>query len=195
MHFFELPFGLSWIAPDPPAMQRASHALRIDGKVWLVDPVAGPEVRERVKALGEPAGVLQLLDRHERDGKALAAELNVPLYRLPFDGLPLPVEIVPLQRNLLWKELALWWPAERVLICTEAVGSSPQFRAPGDRLAVHPLLRARPPKVLAGYDPEHVLVGHGAPVSGAPGALQEAISSARSRIPAFLKARARAPQG
>ena len=34
-------WGLGWIADEPPAMQRASHALVHEGGVWLVDPVDG----------------------------------------------------------------------------------------------------------------------------------------------------------
>ena len=46
-------------------MRRTSHALVAGGRVWLTDPVDNPELEDRVRALGEPAGVLQLLDRHE----------------------------------------------------------------------------------------------------------------------------------
>jgi len=38
-------------------MERAFHALVDDGRVWLVDPLDGPEM-EDAAALGEPAGVL-----------------------------------------------------------------------------------------------------------------------------------------
>ena len=34
--------GFGWIAPEPPWMQRASHALAADGGVWLVDPTDFP---------------------------------------------------------------------------------------------------------------------------------------------------------
>src|SRR5438874_2495123 len=60
----ELPFGLTWVVDEP--MRRTSHALADDGRVWFVDPVAEPEALERARALGEVAGVLQLLDGHGR---------------------------------------------------------------------------------------------------------------------------------
>jgi hypothetical protein len=66
-------------------MARASHAVAADEKVWLVDPVDAAEALKRVAELGRPAGVLQLLDRHERDGAAIAERLGVPLIRLPAD--------------------------------------------------------------------------------------------------------------
>ena len=69
-------------------MQRASHALAHEGGVWLVDPVDGDGLHERIAALGEVRGVLQLLDRHPRDGAALAARYGVPRIETPFDGLP-----------------------------------------------------------------------------------------------------------
>ncbi|MGH3034208.1 MAG: hypothetical protein ACRDON_06570, partial [Gaiellaceae bacterium] len=50
--------GFGWIAPKPALLERASHALAADGRVWLVDPVDGEGVEERVRGLGEPAGVI-----------------------------------------------------------------------------------------------------------------------------------------
>jgi hypothetical protein len=66
----------SWIAGE--RMTPTSHALASGGKVWLVDPVAWPEALERAAMLGTPAGVLQLLDRHNRDSAAIAEQLGVP---------------------------------------------------------------------------------------------------------------------
>src|SRR5688572_12345161 len=79
------PLGLTWTQDE--AMARSSHALADGGRVWLVDPVAEPEALQAVEALGEPAAVIQLLDRHARDGQALAARLGVPHLRLP-DAIP-----------------------------------------------------------------------------------------------------------
>jgi NAD-dependent oxidoreductase involved in siderophore biosynthesis len=59
-------------------MSRTSHAIVADEQVWLVDPVDHPEALDRAVALGTPAGVLQLLDRHGRDCAALATRLGVP---------------------------------------------------------------------------------------------------------------------
>ena len=59
-------------------MARSAHALRDGDRVWLVDPYEDAEALERAAALGAPAGVLQLLDRHDRDCAALAARLGVP---------------------------------------------------------------------------------------------------------------------
>ena len=75
--------GLTWVVEEP--MERAFHALADDGRVWLVDPLDGPET-ERAETLGESAGVLQLLDRHNRDCGVWSARLDVPLRRA-FEGL------------------------------------------------------------------------------------------------------------
>ena len=59
------------------------------------------------------------------------------------------------------------------------------FRAGDERLAVHPLLRLKPPRVLGRYEPQHVLCGHGVGVHGpeTPEALREALETARRRLP------------
>ena len=182
----ELDFAFGWIATEPPRLERASHALAADGRVWLVDPVAGEGVDERIRALGEPAAVVQLLDRHGRDCAELAARLGVPHHAPPFAGIPeAPFAVVPVVRRRTWHEVALWWEERAVLVCADALGTAPYFRAEGERLAVHPLLRLLPPRRLAAFSPRHVLVGHGAGVHGddAAAALREALASSRRRIP------------
>jgi hypothetical protein len=77
----EFPFGFSWVLDEP--LERTSHALVADGRVWLVDPVDVPEAMERATALGEPAAVLQLLDRHNRDCAAVAERLGVLHVKVP----------------------------------------------------------------------------------------------------------------
>ena len=102
--------GFGWAIDEP--LERTSHALRVDGRVWLIDPVDAPELEDRIRALGEPAGVLQLLDRHARDGAAWAARLGVPLVRA-FEGVAgTPFQALPVRDNRFWREVALWEPAE-----------------------------------------------------------------------------------
>lgn len=185
----ETDFGFGWIAAEPKLLERASHALADDGRVWLVDPVDGDGVEERVRSLGEPAGVLQLLDRHERDCAALAGRLRVPLHRLPLGGVEgAPFRPLRLRDRRGWREVALWWPERGALVCAEAVGCGPVYLGPGERLAVHPLLRLDPPTQLRGLAPAHVLCGHGEGIHGrgASLALDEALSTARRRAPRWL---------
>jgi hypothetical protein len=176
--------GFSWIVEEP--MTRTSHALAVDGRVWLVDPVRFEPALDRALGLGRPAAVLQLLDRHNRDCACVAADLAVPHLVAP-DAVPdSPFEVIPVRRTRRWRETALWWPAERTLVVAEAIGTNPFFTAGGDAAGVHLLLRLSPPRdALGGLEPEHLLVGHGRGVHGpaATDALREALARSRSRLP------------
>jgi hypothetical protein len=157
--------GLTWTIDEPQV--RASHALVDDrGRVWLVDPVDEPAALERVAGLGEPAAVLQLLDRHNRDGAAIAQRLGVPLHKVPRAVAGSPFHVTPVLRLPLWKEVALWWPARRALVVAEVLGTTPVFAVGPGPVGVHPMLRLRPPGHLAEHSPAHLLVGHGPPVHG-----------------------------
>lgn len=182
----EQDFGFGWLDDDEP-MRRTSHALAADG-VWLVDPIAWAEAEQRALALGEPRGVLQLLDRHNRDCATVAARLGVPHHVVPTGRIAgAPFEFLPVSRNRFWREVALWWPERRVLVCADALGTVAYFRAPGERLGVHPFLRVRPPRALRRVYPEHVLTGHGEGVhENASAALHEGLRTSRRRLPAAL---------
>jgi hypothetical protein len=176
--------GFGWIRDEKLA--RCSHALADGGGVWLVDPLDGDGVEERVRGLGEPRAVIQLLDRHARDCADLAVRLGVPHHVVPFGRLPgTPFEFLRIAGSRVWREAALWWPSRRVLVAGDALGTAHYFVAPGERLGVHPLLRLRPPRRLAGLEPEHVLCGHGEGVHGADAAeaLRVALATARRRLP------------
>jgi hypothetical protein len=191
----EHPSGFGWIHPEPGFMERASHALRAgdDGGVVLVDPVDDPALDARLRQLGEPVAVVQLLDRHTRDGAALAARYGVPLHRLPAGRVPgTALEAVPVVDVPGWRERALWWAAERVLLVPEALGTPAYFRAPGERLGVHPMLRLLPPARLLAWEPAHLLFGHGEGVhEGAAAAMRDAVAGSRRRSPAWAAARVR----
>jgi len=150
--------GFGWITNE--RMARTSHALAVDGCVWLVDAVSWPDALERARSLGEPAGVIQLLDRHNRDCAAIAAELGVPLLRVPerVDG---PFEMVRVLDLPFWRERALWWPRRKVLVAAEALGTLGFFTFGRAKPGVHPLLRLRNPRLVERFDPDVVLVGHG----------------------------------
>jgi hypothetical protein len=179
--------GLTWVMDE--AMQRASHAVVDDqGRVWLVDVVDDPEALERVAALGEPAGVLQLLDRHNRDNAAIAARLGVPHFRVPRALPEAPLSPQKVVQNRLWREVALWWPQRRALIVAEALGTAPAFAVGSGPVGVHPMLRLLPPHQLKAFSPEHLLVGHGPPVHG-PGtatAIEDAIDHSWRDTPRLL---------
>jgi hypothetical protein len=177
--------GVTW--SEPAGMARAAHALRSDGRVWLIDPFDDEPALQAAASLGRPAAVVQLLDRHNRDCGPIATRLGVPLLRLP-DRLPdTPFEVAPVLRRQRWNEIALWCPQERALIVAEAVGTAPAF-ALGRRAGVHPFLRLTPPRSqLSAYRPTMLLVGHGTPIEAdATAALDDALVHSRSDIPRLL---------
>ena len=176
-------FGFSWVMRE--AMTRTSHALATDDGVWLVDPVDEPEAMERAAALGPPAGVLQLLDRHNRDAAAIATRLGVPHLRVP-DSVPgSPFSVVRVIDIPIWHEIALWWPERRVLAVAEVVGTNESYTLGHGAVGVQATLRLRPPGALRGYQPEHLLVGHGRGVHGpeAAEALTRAYARSRRDLP------------
>jgi hypothetical protein len=179
------PDGFSWIVDEP--MTRTSHALAADGQVWLVDPVDWPEGLERVHGLGEFAAVIQLLDRHTRDCATLAEQLGVPLHVAPDEVAGSPFELVAVMRLKRWQERALWWPATRTLVTADALGTN-AFATGGKRaVGVHLFLRLTPPKQLAAYDAERLLVGHGEAVwTDAAAAVRDAIRRSRRDLPRVL---------
>ncbi len=179
--------GLTWVLVGE-GLQRASHALAVDGRVWFVDPVDEPEPLARAAEIGRPAGVLQLLDRHNRDGAAVARRLGVPLLRLPSRVSDAPFELVRVVDVPRWREVALWWPATRTLVVPEAVGTAPSFAVGDGRVGVHPLLRAFGMSRLGRWEPDLLLVGHGPPVAGAEAstALHEALARSRADLPRLV---------
>jgi len=178
----ELEGCFGWIADE--FIERCSHALAVDGRVWVIDPIDGDGVEERIRAAGTPAGVLQLLDRHNRDCAALAGRLGVRHHLVPGGSLG-PFAFIRIKDSHSWQEVALWWPDRRVLVCGDALGTARYFRAGNERLAVHPFLRVRPPRrQLGSLQPDVVLCGHGEGVlEDADAALREALSTSRRRIP------------
>jgi hypothetical protein len=172
-----------WIADERVA--RTSHALRVDERVYLIDPLLGEGVEERVRALGEPAAVLQLLDRHDRDCAGWAERLGVPQVRA-WRGLgDAPFEALPVYDSRVWREVALWEPVSATLVCADALGTLPYFRARGERIGWHPLVRARPPRSFGAVAPRRILVGHGAGLEeGASAALADLAANGRRRLPA-----------
>jgi hypothetical protein len=177
--------GFGWSQDE--FMRRTSHALLVDGRVWLIDPVDDPDLEERVRALGEPAGVLQLLDRHERGCAAWAARLAVPHLRAWESLGGAPFEALRVRSSRWWREVALWEPNGRTLVCADALGTVGYFCAPGEAIGLHPLVRPLPPRQLGRVAPQRIVCGHGAGLhEDASAALQEALRTARRRLPAVV---------
>lgn len=188
-----LPFAVTWTEDD--ALGRSAHALAADGRVWLVDPFEDAAALAAAQALGDVAGVVQLLDRHPRDGEALAARFGVPFARLPEPGprAGSPFVVERLVWRPKWRELALWWPAEELLVVPEAVGTLDHFAA-GRRAGVHPFLRLTPPRAaLERHAPRRLLVGHGPALhEDGDAAIRDALAGSLRDIPKATVAAVRA---
>jgi hypothetical protein len=81
-----------------------------------------------------------------------------------------------------------------VLVCADVLGTARYYRAGSERLAVHPLLRVRPPRgELGGLHPNVILSGHGEGVlEDADTALREALSTSLRRFPGQVASAVRA---
>lgn len=190
--------SFAWIAHPHERMQRASSAVVTAKGTLVVDPVDFDGLDDALSRLGPVAGVVQLLDRHNRDVAAIAARLSVRvLVPGALAGRGEPLAIAGVQERAVrampgWNEAALWLPERRLLVCAEAVGTAPYYRArERDVLGVHPFLRLRPPTgALSGIQPSTIAVGHGAPVdTDAALALAVALRRSRRDLPrAWLRA-------
>ncbi|ELZ26399.1 hypothetical protein C474_19664 [Halogeometricum pallidum JCM 14848] len=197
--------GVGWLAYPNEQMQRASHALvGDDDGVWVFDPVDAPDLDDLFAEYGEVSGVVVGLDRHKRDAARVANRHDAPVYVADWmtgvaDEINAPVErfgrrlgdsgfdAFTVKDSSLppWQEVGFHHEESGTLLVPEAVGTAPYFRAPDERLGVHPMLRPLPPRrPLRRYDPERVLVGHGEGVLNDAGtALRAALSGARKNIP------------
>ena len=176
--------GFSWIVDEPAT--RTSHVLASDGRVWLVDPVRYEPALERAATLGTAVAVLQLLDRHNRDCAAVATMLGVPHIVVPDELQDTAFDMIGVRRRKRWREVALWWQAERTLVIAEAIGTNGFYARPGRDAGVHLLLRLSPPRdALGAFAPEHLLVGHGEGLHGvaATSGLRDALDDARKSLP------------
>lgn len=195
--------GVGWLAHPEETMQRASHALEVDGEVWVVDPVDAPELDDLLAEFGDVAGVVVLLNRHYRDADEIARRHDVSVYvpswfdrvqemRAPlerFDG-TLPgtdYRLIKVADSFGWEEAALYDDESGTLLVPEAVGSASYFTTESEQLGVHPMMRAVPPKALRGLRPERLFVGHGPGVSeDAAAVLTDALRGSRRRTPKLL---------
>jgi hypothetical protein len=182
----EIEDGFGWV--EDTRLRRTGHALAAGGRVWLLDPFEVEGLEERIRALGEPAGVIQLLDRHARDCASLAWKLGVPHHVVPRSLPETPFTFLPVSSWRLWQEVALWWPERRILVSADVLGTIPFHRAGAEPIGVHPLLRLFPPQALRGLGAAHVLVGHGMGRHGDTAAVEvdDALEHARRRTPRWL---------
>lgn len=189
--------GVGWIAYPEERMQRASHAVAGDGGLWLVDPVDAEGLDELLERHGSVAGVVVLLDRHERDAARVAARhdvaVHVPSWMSGVAGsVDGPVErfddrvggfaVERLVDNPLWQEAVLYDGS--TLVVPEALGTASYFARRGRALGVHPMLRLLPPRALTDLEPDRLLVGHGEGCfEDVPARIARAVDESRRNAP------------
>ena len=174
-------------------MARSCHAIAHEGRVWLVDPLTDDEALDAAEALGQIAGVIQLLDRHDRDSETLARRYDVPYLRLPEQLPDTPFAVSRMVWLPGWRELSLWLPSQSALVVAESVGTGAYFALAGRPAGIHPMLRLRPPGGLRAHRPRHLMVGHGPSLhEGAAEALDEALARSVKDIPRVPAAMVRA---
>ncbi len=198
--------GVGWIAYPDETMQRASHAIAVDGEVWVIDPVDAEGIDDLFAEFGEVAGVVILLDRHKRDAAAIAQrhgvsvhiphfmagvaeDINAPTERFHRELADTGYAAHEVIDNVAWSEAALYGEDSDVLVVPEAVGTADYFLAGNERLGVHPAIRLTPPKKLGRLTPDRILVGHGNGIhEDAANTLSDAVDGARGRTPSlYLK--------
>jgi hypothetical protein len=193
--------GVGWIAYPDETMLRASHALAVDGDVWVIDPVDVPGLDDLLTEYGEVAGVVLLLDRHKRDCAAVANrhdvsvwvpafmdgvvdELDAPTERFRYDLADTGITAHTVIDNRVWQEAMLYREDTGTIVVPEAVGTPEYFRTKTERLGVHPMLRITPPKNLSRLEPDRIRVGHGEGIhEDAAAALDDALQGSRRRSP------------
>jgi hypothetical protein len=200
--------GLSWRPPGEGFMRRTSHALLVEGGVWLVDPLDAAGLDAELAALGDVAGIVITMARHRRDAESLAERLGIevwahdalgdvrigPRLRRFGDRLPdVPFEWISLRGHrtrALWREVAFVWPERRLAVVGESVGTAPYFLMADERVGLHPLRRTSPPAELARLDAERLLVGHGDGLSAGAGRdLNDLVLRGPARRPALWRMR------
>ena len=179
-------------------MRRTSHALIIGSALWLIDPVDVGGLDATLATDGAVAGVILTVARHRRDAAAIAArhgasvwadaalgtrESNTRAFRERLPGTPLLSLPLP-GRGLRrwWREAAVFWPEERIVVVGESVGNPPYYLLDGETIGLHPVRRGQPPEELAGLDVDRLLCGHGDGVGrDAAPALRELIHNGPGR--------------
>ena len=182
----ETEFGLGWM--EDAREHRAGHALVVDGRIWLVDPIDPEEVETACSrsASRQPSSSCSTATTAPRRRWRRGSACRSTSSRRELPGTPF--ELVPVVRNRLWREVALWWPQRRTLVCADALGTIAFFRAGGERVGVHPAAPLRSaaaaPRSRAGAPPRGPWAGP--PRARHGDARGRCDQDARRRIPRWL---------
>jgi hypothetical protein len=194
--------GATWIAHPEEGGQRASHALRGEDGVWVLDPVDAPNADDIITDVGGVVGVAVLTSWHARDAGRVAdrhgVAVHIPAWMRRVDErvADAPVEryslapgdagfrILPCRPFPLWDEAFLYDETSETLVVPDSMATTSLARLGEERLGLQWFRRPQPPAQLRGLEPDRILVGHGEPVTeDAPAALKRALAGARRSFP------------
>jgi hypothetical protein len=197
--------GFGWLAHPEEEGRRASHAVRADDGVWVIDPVDAPGVDGRLEELGEVAGVAVLCSHHARDAETVANRHDVPVYvprwmdrvtervHAPIEEYDTALgdsgfEVYRFEPLSLWQEAIAYREADGTLVVPDLLASGPGYTVGSERVGVVLSHRLFPPRgALGDLNPERILFGHGEGVfEDASEALDDALEGARKRFPRAL---------
>jgi hypothetical protein len=201
--------GISWIAHPHEDSQRASHAIRTDEGVWIIDPLDAPNVDDLLDPLGEVGGVAVLSSWHARDAGTFARRhgvavhvpewmdrieelVDVPIERYGLapggSGAKSGFHTIPCRPFPRWQEAFLYHEPTETLVAPDSLGTTDIHLLDDERLGVTSFRRLQPPRQLGGLEPERILVGHGEPISeDATEALHAAVQNTRRTFPEMLR--------
>ncbi|RQG95938.1 hypothetical protein [Natrarchaeobius chitinivorans] len=193
--------GVGWIAHPDELGRRASHAVRGQDGVWLIDPVRSVDVDELIGTLEDDVvGVAVCSCWHARDADWFAREYDVPVF-VPewmgrveertdapvrrYDGtLDASTHVVRCEPMPMWEEAIIYWDSHDTLYVPDSMGTVGSFVVGDERIGLEVLRRLAPPRSLRRFEPERIIVGHGDGVfEDATRALENALAGGRRRFP------------
>ncbi|RQG89866.1 hypothetical protein EA462_07575 [Natrarchaeobius halalkaliphilus] len=196
--------GVGWIAHREEFGQRASHAVRGEEGIWLVDPLRAPGVGDLIAALEDDVvGVTVCSCWHARDADWFAREYDVPV-SVPewmgrieertdapvrrYDDRPAPtIRVQRCEPVPMWSEAILFWESHETLYVPDSMGTLDPFVVGNERIGLELFRRLAPPRSLRRLEPDRILVGHGDGVfEDATRALENALAGGRRRFPRAL---------
>jgi len=193
--------GVSWIAHPGEGGQRASHAIRGDDGVWVLDPLDAPNVDDIIAQVGDVVGVAVLTSWHARDAGTVAdrhdvavhvpewmrrveARVDAPLKQYSLAPGESGFRTLACRPFPLWDEVFLYDDRSDTLVIPDSMATVDYSLVGDERLGLQWFRRPQPPKQLHGLEPARILVGHGQGVTtDAPAALARALDGARRQFP------------
>ena len=170
--------GVGWLAhPDEPG-KRASHVVRGEEGLWILDPLDTPGVEALIDDLGgDVAGIAVCSSYHARDADRFANRYDVPVSVPAWMGriekrtdapiryyqgdLEAGISVIRMGSIPGVSEAVLSIETHNTLYVPDMMGTIDPFTVEGERLGLSLFWRVTPPQSLRYLEPDRVLVGHG----------------------------------